>query len=125
MKKVRLEKIAFGNSRRISRDIYDDLPKFEIKSFFDMMTQEMIAELHGYIWGERKKIETVKWPLNWKEAFKERWLSKWILKKFPVLYEERTYSAEIIFPSIKYECVGHTPIVSILKNGEPIFRRQP
>jgi hypothetical protein len=31
-----------------------------------------------------------KWPKDWRQSFKERWFPKWLLKRYPVIYERVT-----------------------------------
>ena len=34
-----------------------------------------------------RDMQTYKWPKDWRQAFKERWFSKWMLKRWPVIYK--------------------------------------
>jgi len=47
-----------------------------------------------------QNIERYKWPRNWKEAVKERWLPAWILKRFPVKYT--VIDVKAIYPKAKW-----------------------
>lgn len=42
----------------------------------------------------------IKYPKNWKEAFKERWFPNWLLKKFPVKYNEVKYDVEAFYDKV-------------------------
>lgn len=47
-----------------------------------------------------QKIKEVSYPANWLEAFKERWLPKFLLKKYPVKYTKWNFS--VLYPEIKF-----------------------
>lgn len=49
--------------------------------FANQFELRMKARMAGQV------VETHKYPLNWKEAVKERWFPKFLLKRFPVKYK--------------------------------------
>jgi hypothetical protein len=51
---------------------------------------EIIHNLSTYVYtiGEENVELHVKYPMDWWEAFKERWFSKWLLTKYPVRCKE-------------------------------------
>lgn len=111
MKKITLEKITAHCRHGIALQELYDMPNGEWVTWVDNMRNEMILELHSYIWGKRKTFEEIRWPSNWKEAFKERWFPKWLLKYYPVHYEYRQYDAIAAFPTLKIAIPDHEPLV--------------
>lgn len=63
----------------------------------DWAANRLIIELRSCIHGIDKSYKEihVKWPKNWKEAFKEQWFPVWALKRWPVLYERVDHSVKI------------------------------
>jgi hypothetical protein len=106
MKKISLEKITIHCRKEISLGELEDIPHGEWSAWMHPMRRVMILELHSYIWGKRKTFEEVRWPSDWKEAFKERWFPKWLLEYCPVRYEIRQYDAIAAFPNLKTDMPG-------------------
>lgn len=57
--------------------------------------------LRGYIWGETGKSTIIKYPMDWWQAFKERWCSPWFLNRFPVKYKIHTINTTTLYPTFK------------------------
>jgi hypothetical protein len=55
-----------------------------------------------------EQLKEYRYPSDWKQAFKERWFPKWLLKKYPVKYD-------VLIPKALY------PDIS-LKNRPSFFR---
>jgi hypothetical protein len=53
--------------------------------FFDTIAFKMVAEFLGKL----KKDTIIKYPANWKESLKERFLPRFLKSRFPIIYEER------------------------------------
>lgn len=96
-----------------------------------LLNHELMYSLHTLIPAEKMKEEShtfkVKYPRDWKEAFKEAHFPKWIKKMYPVKYIEKTkkvkftaYNLYPLFPAVypdkckravqrivtDYECYG-------------------
>ncbi len=55
----------------------------------DQISRQLVLELRSFVLGkkaERIDIEE-KWPADWWQAVKERWLPAWFLKRYPVQYK--------------------------------------
>ena len=48
-----------------------------------------LVKMFNYQLGNKYAEKVIRWPANWKEAFKERWFPMWLKKRFPIHYEER------------------------------------
>jgi len=56
----------------------------EVNQIEEMIAQQMLMEIRYKIYG--CDIKEIKYPANWKEALKERFLPKFLKKKFVVKY---------------------------------------
>jgi hypothetical protein len=86
-----LSLIACEKSFNFGGFVIQHLTVEEIRSLFD---QEILYSLHTLIPAEKMKEERhtfkVKYPCDWKEAFKEAHFPKWLKKMYPVNYIEKT-----------------------------------
>lgn len=63
----------------------------------DFIMRKLVYGIKSYIAasGEETVSCNIKWPANWWQAVKERWLPAWAKQRWPVLYErhrmERTF----------------------------------
>jgi hypothetical protein len=62
----------------------------------------MAIGMKAYVWGKRLERKEIKYPANWKEAFKERWFPKWMLERYPVRYTVFIVDAKILYPNFVY-----------------------
>jgi hypothetical protein len=42
----------------------------------------------------------VRYPLDWVQAFKERWAPKWFTDRWPVVYKTHVITARMLFPNL-------------------------
>ena len=94
--RVILERIRFALGRVISREMAEDI---EVSSYIDFLTGDIKVKFEKDIMG--RKIDLIVYPRDWKEALKERWVPKFILKRFPVKYKAHNIYA--LYPSLKYD----------------------
>ena len=59
--------------------------------------KELVMRLTGSVLADQfQKIDIEeKWPSDWRQAFKERWFPKFLLKRFPVQYKTVSVHREI------------------------------
>jgi hypothetical protein len=57
----------------------------------------MVSQLVTFIAGER--VKEIRYPLDWWQAVKERFLPKWLLKRYPVKYH--TWKIDFLYPEIE------------------------
>ena len=113
--KIDLEKIQISAAHAIDKELLRDMPELKLVAYIERASNSLVLQMHAFIYGKRKMFDEISWPLNWKEAFKERWFPKWLLKRLPVKYETRQYEAAAAFPSLKVH--GHKKIEYLLLNG--------
>lgn len=70
--------------------------KYHFKIQFEDFLKSIIVDFRTLVYGE--KIKEIKYPKDWKEAFKERWFPKWLLKRYPVKYYR--YNFKLIYPDL-------------------------
>ena len=75
-----LEKLRYAVSIPLAKEFLLE----DVKFVADEITGMIILQVHGYVWAQ--SLCDYKHPENWKEALKERWFPKWLLKRFPVKY---------------------------------------
>jgi len=100
-KQAVLEKIKFTFSTIVAEHLIDAKVKVE-NNFFD---DNIVLVGVGCLWAEKAESKTIKYPKDWIQAIKERWLPKFLLKHFPVIYTIHTIDAMAIYnkfrPSVK------------------------
>lgn len=122
IKKLILEKYCFGLQSTVSKTFLEDV-KFE--SYYDIFYQQMVHRLCWWVWGRdvsQTVVATTSYPASWWEAFKDRFLPKFLQKRFPV---ERVYVDTIIHhfhvcPHINYKFENASQIhFTFLEGKEP------
>ena len=90
--KVILEKLAYYAR------IYLDPNIMECNIGWDEYLKNYFISLKGQVAKLRHSAgqRIIKYPANWREAIKERWLPAWLKRKWPVKY--KAYDALTIFP---------------------------
>ncbi len=63
--------------------------------------------LHAEIFGEDVCQERVRWPADWREAFKHRWFPRWALKRWPVRWRSRTLKVKAVYPAFRPQLPEH------------------
>lgn len=99
IKEVQLERIKIALVERISNQMLGAIVEFSESDSFIYNAVDM--KVRGYIWGERGKTETIKYPNTWRDAFKERWFPAWLLARYPVNYRIHEISTTTLYPDFK------------------------
>jgi|WetSurMetagenome_2_1015567.scaffolds.fasta_scaffold17057_3 hypothetical protein len=96
-----IEKMKLIIFKHITKEFIDSV--IDISENESFLTDDIIFRIRIAICAEKEsvKIEKITYPLNWKEAFKERWFPKHILKKFPVKYHTTIIDVKAIYPWFK------------------------
>lgn len=109
VQEVTLEKIKVAIMQRVSNQLLDAVVDInEVESF---VHNAVDLRLQGYIWGETGKTETIKYPATWRDAFKERWFPKWLLRRYPVNYQVHEISARTLYPNFKISVPNETHVL--------------
>lgn len=96
---VELEKLKIGLQAFISNELIDA----SVDIARDYLTNHIAVEIRGYIWSEKETVQkqSVSFPSNWKESFKQRWFSRWMLAKWPVKYTKFCVDVKAIYPEFR------------------------
>ena len=85
-----LEKLRIGITQRLSLlDVIVDT---------DYVADQIEVQIRGYIWQEKLDHVEISYPLDWWQAFKERWLPAWILKHSPVIKQTHIFDMAVLYP---------------------------
>ena len=79
-----LEKLRIGLEERLSKEFIIESINVD-DDFLNRYMDSIVIRIRGFVWAE--KDELARYPSNWKEAFKERWFPKWLLKRKPIMYD--------------------------------------
>jgi len=98
-------------------DMLEELHMHNIEQYKDQMLQRMVYTLKADVYGN--VIESIKFPKDWKQVFKERWFPQWLLKRYPVEYKE--YTLDVIIPGLK--AFDNQPYMRLYIKGESPFEK--
>ena len=111
VEEIQLKAMCFGSRSILSplitrNEVYaDDILSYEMP--------RVIWELECTVFGE--VLEEGKWPVNWWQAFRERWFPEFWLSRYPVQYDH--VSAAALYPKIAWP--AGQPVLRVLKwNGD-------
>ena len=89
--RVMLDKAHMAVSRSISdRERLINSTNLELHQYYDMCLRQMILTIEGTFAASeiKHRVDVAKrWPKDWWQAFRERWMPAWWLAKYPVQYE--------------------------------------
>ena len=88
------ELLKFGLIEMFSKELIR--PNVDMRFVMDRFQVVVTGKLLG------ETIDKVhyKYPQDWKEAFKERWFPRWLLKKYPVKYTHIEVDVNIAYPDL-------------------------
>lgn len=108
IERVVLERFKFFAQASIDDSFLQDV---EVYQMADRLAHQTVLRFKADILGQ--KLNTVKYPANWKEAFKERWAPKWFLKKYPVKYSYIEVKA--LYPQLHLPPDQQRPVFHVMK----------
>jgi hypothetical protein len=94
-----LEKIVFHVNQYVSRQLIDT-----IESDVELVNRvgdELLFKLRAGVTGEKKEIKSIKYPKNWVEALKERFLPLCFKRRFKVKYTSIEVSFNVLYPTYR------------------------
>ncbi len=87
----------------------------DVDSYMSAVSREVVANFKLAIFGSTLKTETVEYPKTWWDAFKQRWYPVWLLDKYPADIVKVTFSAEELYPYLKFSLPEGQPVLRISK----------
>lgn len=109
LKETQLEKIKIGLIDPVSNHLLGAIVDFSEADSFIHNAVDM--KIQGYIWGERGKTETIKYPATWRDAFKERWFPTWLLSRYPVHYRIHKINTTTLYPNFRISVPNQTHVL--------------
>jgi hypothetical protein len=77
-------------------ELYLHVSEAELRVRLAHEAEVMVAQLTAMVAGER--VDEIKYPLDWWEAFKGRWFPVWALRRWPVRFN--TWKLDIHYPKL-------------------------
>ncbi len=97
----------------------------EVRFIEDYANRTIRAQITGYLWGEDAYSTTISYPLNWWQAFKDRWFTRRMLARWPVIWTDVMISTKAVYPGFipsipdrKYALVQHQNVKHGKHDGE-------
>lgn len=97
---VKLEKLRVGAQVALSQELLGE----DVKIIQNVLNERIIFSVKGYVWAESEKVrrQTIKFPRDWWQAFKERWFPNWLLNRYPVDYHIVDIDVNAIYPGFRF-----------------------
>lgn len=88
-REVILQKGIIGVKRPVSLLNLETMNRFALSQFLSQEFRGMLVELDMYVVQDQvvSDVTYVRWPKTWWDAFKARWFSDVLLKRWPAEYE--------------------------------------
>ena len=102
LKREFLERFRFGMSRAFYRQDLRDLEPSIFTADLEDAGEQMIVKLSATILGETLQKIEVRYPADWRQAFKARWFPRWALRRWPIEYVIRTMEVQAVYPSLRH-----------------------
>jgi hypothetical protein len=91
IEEIVLEKLKLIAISRFQRDmIFPQSVKLTLSEQEEFLYDTVLVRMVVEIMGKLQDDSTVKYPSDWKESLKERFLPYWLKKRFPVKYTEKS-----------------------------------
>lgn len=108
--KITLQVHTFTENHHMDKDAMR-FSNIGIQRFEDDIFRRTVLKFEARVAG-RDITTVVKYPADWKQAFKERWYPEWLLAKYPVQYT--VYDARVLYPSMYIP--EHQPYVQLMQS---------
>lgn len=100
---VILEKLQIASQQHLSKHALMGARVDVVREAVD----EMVVQLKAYVWSEQLDRQEIKYPRDWRQAFKERWFPDWAKRRWPVVYTHHIFDLKAIYPDIKVSVPEH------------------
>ena len=68
--------------------IFIESPQVEIQSMGSFIADGLVVRVKQDILGRELERIDARYPANWWEAFKDRWMPEWLCRRYPVRWTE-------------------------------------
>jgi len=83
--------------------------KYKMKLIFPIPTirlsqleETILIAIDGYVWADHVDTKEVTYPVDWWQAFKDRWFPQWAKKRWPIKYNDYAIEKWLTYPGIDY-----------------------
>ena len=111
--RIRLEKLKIGLQHRVSSYLLS--PKVLV-DYESSLIDEIGIAIKGFIWAEQIERIEIKYPLNWWEAFKDRWFADWMLKRWPVEYKVNLIDVKSLYPNFRPSIPSEASFLALFRS---------
>ena len=111
----------FAHSQKLLPNAWFRKPHCRIREESD----DFVLRMHSMLAGQNILDEEIRFPADWWEAVKMRWMPKWMRRRWPVRFTRYSFRAHLVFPDVKTERpAGRYQAINLLP-GEPIADDEP
>jgi len=107
-----LEKLRYHLRQTIDRRLLSA----HISIDWDSMLHAVLIQVDGFVWARELSRQEVRYPADWWQAFKRRWMPAFILRRWPVRETIVTVHAKAFYPTMRYEVAGNEAVIAIVKD---------
>ena len=103
MDTVTLERMKFIVLQYLNQELVDQFaiePEVEFTAHAYFMCDDIVLRIKQAVYGRTMERVEVKYPRDWWEAVKDRWLPEWAKARWPVKYQCHTLTATEFYPKI-------------------------
>ena len=96
---IQLEQLRYAIVQRLSREFAIDAA-VDFNECSRFMADDIAVLVVQAVLGEKLREIESKWPADWWQAVRERWVPAWWLRRWPVRYKRERIEAWTVYPSM-------------------------
>lgn len=100
MESHNLERVRYGIAQVLSRELLN------VEVTAEIYADEILMRIRHDVFVEKFPEHTISYPEDWWQAFKERWFTKFLLRRYPVRYTEHRISLSVLYPDMRPPLYG-------------------
>lgn len=104
IKSLILEKVQLAANRILEGQMLYSLDANFRDWYIEKETRDLILSLRTEVMAEKIAEETIIYPKDWWQAFKERWFGKYLKKWYPVIYKKIIVKGYATYPELRMVC---------------------
>ena len=98
IQEVILEAERFSVMQRVADELV--MNAADVSKFYDIVRKQSVMEITYHVFGQRLDEQTVEYPADWWQHFKQRWFPAWALRRWPVQKHVRTMKLMGFYPEL-------------------------
>ncbi len=113
---VKLEEIVLENRLYSISQVLSDREQqsarmSSVSQYYDIYLRGMVVNLTRSVWSRRIGLDTIEYPADWWQAFKERFFPAWMIRRWPVKMTTVNIEAWHEYPGL--EIKGEKPLLRL------------